>query len=95
MDYLKRTLADTKAELELTFKLVSITLTPPPSAPVFVFLRFVRDLKIVYTSQKYKLEPSSQPGRSKLFFRDTDFWTTVNKYYANKTKQWEAKEVLV
>jgi hypothetical protein len=59
MDYLKRTLADTKTEMELTLRPSSITLLPPPQQAVFIFIKISRDNKLIFTSKKYKVDPSS------------------------------------
>ncbi len=57
MDYLKRTLAD-KMEMEMIVHAASITLLPPPAQAVFIYIRIQRDTKVVYTSKKYKVDPS-------------------------------------
>ena len=60
MDLFKSTFADSKAEIELVIKPVSIQLVTPPSQPVFVYLSFVREGKTMFTSGKYTLQPMAQ-----------------------------------
>ena len=95
MDLFKSTFADSKAEVELVVKAVSMTLLPPPVQPVQIYLTFVRDGKTMFTSGKHWLNPSKVPGMAKLPFGDADVFKTVNKYYGNKNRQWDEKEVTV
>jgi hypothetical protein len=95
MDLFKSTFADSKAEIELVVKALSINLLPPPVQPVQIYLSFVRDGKTMFTSGKHWLNPSKVPGMAKLPFGDADVFKTVNKYYGNKNNKWEHKEVTV
>ena len=95
MDLFKSTFADSKAEVELVVKAMSINLVPPPVQPVQIYLSFFRDGKTMFMSGKHWLNPSKEPGMAKLAFGDADVFKTVNKYYGNKNRQWEAKEVTV
>lgn len=45
MDYIKRTFADSKENFEVRIAPLSITLVPPPSASVHVFVRITREQK--------------------------------------------------
>ena len=95
MDLFKSTFADSKAEVELVIKVVSISLLPPPVQPVQIYLSFVREGKNMFTSGKHWINPSKVPGMAKLPLGDADVFKTSNKYYGNKNRQWEAKEVTV
>ena len=95
MDLIKSTFADSKAEVELVIKAVSINLLPPPVQQVQLYLTFVRDGKLMFSTGKHWLQPSQAPGMTKLAFGDLDVFKTVNKYYGDKNRKWEAKEVTV
>lgn len=72
MDLLKRTLAD-KVEMVLDLHPVSITLLPPPTQAVSIFIRIQRENKTIFTSKKYKVEPSSNYNqRVKVSFSQED-----------------------
>jgi hypothetical protein len=86
MDLFKSTFADSKAEVELVIKPVSIGLITPPHQPVLVYLSFVRESKTMFTTSKYTLQPMVQQGMTKLVLNDGDMFKTVNKYYANKSR---------
>ena len=60
MDLFKSTFADSKAEVELVIKPVSIGLINPPHQPVLVYLSFVRESKTMFTTNKYTLQPIVQ-----------------------------------
>lgn len=43
MDYLKRQFSNTKENFEITIQPISITLVPPPTVAVNVFIRMQRE----------------------------------------------------
>ena len=63
MDFLKRTLADHKADFEVRLRFLSLTVVPPPHAAVNLFFKVTRDgTKLCYQSKRYKVEPGSVGG---------------------------------
>lgn len=68
MDYIKRTFADSKENYEIRIVPLSITLAPPPSATVHVFLRITREQKHQFSTLKYQLEPGTAANKKKITF---------------------------
>jgi hypothetical protein len=58
MDFIKRKLGKEGETFEVVVTPISLTLVPPPSVPVNVFLQMNREQKINFISRKYVLEPS-------------------------------------
>jgi hypothetical protein len=102
MDFLKRQLADHKADFEVKVRFISLTLVPPPHQAVNAFLTVTREQKLNHQSKRYRVEPlggnggaiADAQGRIKIGFLDGEVMQTTNKYYASKSDNklnWEVK----
>ena len=60
MDYLKRKLGGSGEFFEIVITPVSLTLVPPPTVSVNVYLQMNREQKHNFISRKYVLEPGVQ-----------------------------------
>ena len=83
---------DHQVSFELSLTPVSITLVPPPSVAVSVFLRISREQKNLFTSMKYTLETGQQGTRKTINFQG-EIMKTTNKFQASLSKEQKKSKV--
>lgn len=100
MDFLKRKLGGSGEQYESIITPLSLTLVPPPSVAVNVFIQIQREQKHSFTSRKYLLEPGIATQRKKVTFGGEAMQMT-NEYSQKKGGKnqppmiWVDKEVFI
>jgi hypothetical protein len=85
MDFLKTNNVDEKVRINLQLQLLSITVLTPPHQSVNVFLKIVRNNKVLHESKKFKVEPKLYSKyKTNISFQDGELMKT-NRYYTLKT----------